>query len=212
MEFAPDATQSQAGPPNPSPVQPQMNLIPPEYQEPPPPTEDAEPMPEPMRRPRYTGGAPHHSVDRNPFSHPMTYSLAPRDDRRAASMPMGRGFDLSAGPVIRNGRLTDSVTHVMGSHGYGDYGQMVQEFVEQHKYYPDAAARNGEEGAATVQVTVDRDGNVKSLALVTPSGSHLLDAAWMSIFRDNKLPPMNDDMPGDTYTFRFTLDYVLIYR
>lgn len=211
MEFSPDATQAPPGPPNPAPVQPQMNLIPPEYlQPPPPPTENAEPMPAPMMRPRYSGtGPPRHN--NNPFSHPMTYSLAPRDEQRATTMPNGRGFDLSAGPVIRNGHITDSVTHVMGSHGFGDYGELIRDFVEEHKYYPAEAARNGEEGAATVKVTVDRDGNVKALTLVTPSGSRLLDAAWMSIFRDNKLPPFNDDMPGQSFTFEFTLNYYLIY-
>jgi len=237
IEFEPDASQTNGGPnpskstetpkgeqspqmrPTPSSPQqpasqPQMNLIPPEFTRPPPPqAEEAEPMPPPMARPRYSRSTQSHSADRNPFSHPMTFSYAPREERGAsAGLRSSRSLDLSAGPVIRGGRLTDAVAHVVGPGGTADYLALLSEFIETHKYYPEGAARNGEEGSATVRLTVLRDGTVKGLDLLSSSGSSLLDAAWMGVFRDNRLPAFTDDMPGSEQTFTLTLNYELIYR
>ena len=181
VEFSPDATQAPAGPPTPSTFQPQINLTPPEYQQAPPAeSEEAEPipLPRPMQRPRYSGG----STRSNPFAHPMIYSLAPRDQERAASAPNSRGLYLSAGPVIHDGHLTDSAGRAEGAHAFEDYMALVDDFVEAHKYYPDEAAREQEAGSATVAVTVLRDGTVKALTLTNPSGSRLLDDAWLSVF------------------------------
>jgi protein TonB len=236
IEFEPDTTQTPGGP-NPSkatetpkgektqpvapsqgqpppPSAPQMNLIPPEYtQPPPPPDEEAEPMPEPMRRPHYARTGPTRSNDHNPFSNPMNFSLAPRASQHASGgMPNARGLDLSAGPVVRGGRLMDSVAHVVGPGGTADYLALLSEFIETHKYYPEGAARNNEEGSATVRITIQRDGTVRALSLESSSGSSLLDSAWMAVFRDNRLPPFTDDMPGAQQTFTLTLNYQLIYR
>jgi protein TonB len=238
IEFEPDTTQTKGGP-NPSTAtetpkgddkaqmqpsqstqsqpdsQPQMNLIPPEYRQPPPPpqTEEAEPIPPPMERPRYSRNTERQRADRNPFSHPMNFSLAPREQHEAsAGLRSSRGLDLSAGPVIRGGRLTDSVAHVVGQGGAADYLALLSEFIETHKYYPEGAAQNGEEGSATVELTVRRDGTVRALSLASSSGSSLLDAAWMAVFRDNRLPAFTDDMPGAEETFKLTLNYELIYR
>jgi protein TonB len=191
-----------------------MNLIPPEYRQPPQPQdEQAEPLPPPMERPHYARNPQSHSTDRNPFSHPMTFSYAPREQREAsAGLRSSRSLDLSAGPVIRGGRLTDSVAHVVGQGGAADYLALLSEFIETHKYYPEGAAQNGEEGSATVRLTVMRDGTVKALNLTSSSGSSLLDAAWLAVFRDNRLPAFTDDMPGAEETFSLTLNYELIYH
>lgn len=238
IEFQPDTTQTKGGP-NPSNVtetpkgdtsavmhptpstpqasasQPQINLIPPEYrqQQVPPEAEEAEPLPPPMQRPRYSRSGPAHSNDRNPFAHPMNFSLAPREERQASGgLRNSRSLDLSAGPVVRGGRLMDSVAHVVGPGGTADYLALLSEFIETHKYYPEGASRNGEEGSATVRLTVRRDGSVQALSLESSSGSSLLDAAWMAVFRDNRLPAFTDDMPAAQQTFTLTLNYELIYR
>lgn len=237
IEFEPDKSQTNGGP-NPSTAtetpkgddsshmrptpqqapqdatQPQMNLTPPEFLQPPPPqTEEAEPLPPPMERPHYARSPQPRSNDRNPFSHPMTYSFAPRErEESSAGLRNSRSLDLSAGPVISGGRLRDSVAHVVGQGGEADYLALLSEFIETHKYYPEGAANNGEEGSATVRLTVRRDGTVEGLDLTSSSGSSLLDAAWMAVFRDNRLPAFTDDMPGARQTFSLTLNYQLIYR
>ena len=189
--------------------QPEVNLGAPEMAPTPPEEQPAEPLPIPRPARRY-GSALRPKADRNPFAHIVPFDLAPQQ-RRSLAAGNGRSLDLSAGPVIRNGSLQDSVEHVRGTHGMSDWGERLQEFVEEHKYYPREAADNGEQGSAVLRVTVSRDGTVKRLTLVSSSGSHLLDAAWMAVFRDNKLPPFNDDMAGNEVTFNYELDYHLIY-
>jgi protein TonB len=213
--FAVDFTDGAPAAPSPTPPSPQpmVNLGGPEAEAMPPPQEQpTEALPVPPRPRRY-GSALRPRPDRNPFAHVMPFDLSQQSSRSASSASsLGRGLDLSAGPVVRNGALQDSVMHVMGSHGVSDWGERLQEFVEAHKYYPQAAADNGEQGNAVLRVTVARDGTVKSLTLVSSSGSHLLDAAWMAVFRDNRLPAFNDDMAGKQITFNYELDYSLIYR
>ncbi len=177
----------------------------------PPPQPTPQPEPETVLPPLHYGAAlqPHNS---NPFAHIVPFSLSQSRPTSPTALPPGsRGLDLAAGPVVRDGRLMDSVQHVVGRHGYQDYDEEIRAFADAHKYYPREAAENGEQGAATLQITIARDGTVKHLVWVGHSGSALLDAAWYSVFADNKLPPMNDDMPGDEYTFTFTLDYYLMY-
>jgi|GEM_PF-2850174 protein TonB len=235
IEFEPSTTQTNGGPnpsvatetpngvkspqmqPTPPPAaasQPQVNLMPPEYTQPeqtqvqP----DTEALPPPMQRPRY-GTQLNPKADKNPFAHPMEFSLAPRQPRSlSAGLPGSRSLDLSAGPVVRGGRLTDAVAHVVGPGGAADYMELLSEFIETHKYYPPSALADNEEGTAAISITIERDGTVRSLRLVSSSGSRILDSAWMAIFRDNKLPAFTDDMPWPQQTFELSLDYQIIYH
>lgn len=236
VEFEPDKSQTPGGPnpskmrvtprgeenpdmhatPNTQPqpdMRPQINIIPPEYQQPPePPEAEAEPLPPPIPAPHFQRAEPTRRSRSNAFSHPMEFSYSPRNEQRqSAGLRNSRSLDLSAGPVIRGGHLLDSVAHVVGPGGRADYLALLSEFIEEHKYYPPEAARNGEDGSATVELTVRRDGSVKALKLVASSGSDLLDAAWLAVFRDNRLPPFTEDMPGAQETFELTLNYTLIY-
>ncbi len=200
-------TATSAAPPS----EPRVSLGGEDFPPPPQQTQSADAVPR-IERPHY-GSALRPKANSNPFAHVVPFDLSPTQPRSlSAGLPGSHSLDLAAGPVVRNGRLLDAVQHVRGSHGYDDYAEELREFVEAHKYYPREAAENGEQGDATVRVTVDRGGKVLSVSLVRGSGSQLLDAAWVAVFRDNTLPPLNDDIPGNTYTFTFTLDYYLIYQ
>jgi protein TonB len=60
-----------------------------------------------------------------------------------------------------------------------------------------------------VRFTVDRDGRVADVALVTSSGSRILDAAAQAMLRGASLPPFPGDMPQDhaivTVPIRYSL-------
>jgi protein TonB len=237
VEFEPDKNQTKGGP-NPSEQtetpqgaesahmrptpnaqaqpdnRPEINIVPPEYRQmPPPPDEvDAEPVPLPEPQRRIARAPSPRRAQSSPFSHPMEFSYAPRDVQGAsAGLRNSRSIDLSAGPVVRGGHLLDRVAHVVGQGGRADYLALLSEFIETHKYYPPEAARNGEDGSATVELTVRRDGKVEALNLVQSSGSEILDAAWMAVFRDNRLPPFPDELNKPRETFTLTLNYHLIY-
>lgn len=214
--ITPPTPEQQPQPPQPRP--PEVNLLPPEYQqapEPPPPErEQAEQVPQAERRPRTAQARPRPSRQRsNPFANPMQFSLAPQAHSGASGgMRNSRSLDLSAGPMIAGGRLQDAVPHVIGPGGTQDYMELLSEFVELHKYYPPSAATNGEQGTAVVRITVERDGTVRGMRLVSSSGSTMLDAAWEAVFRDNKLPPFPEDMNVPQQTFTLSLNYELLYH
>jgi protein TonB len=203
-----DAGQPEPTQPQPATSQPRLNLGGDDEQAPlpSPPSPDAQPMPPPL----HFGSALTPRSRGNPFAHIVPFDLSPTQQRRSLAAGT-RGLDLTAGPVVRNGRLTDSVTHVVGQHGVSDYMEALSAFVEAHKFYPKEALEAGQEGASSLLVTIARDGTVKRVRLVQHSGSAALDDGWMSIFQNNKLPPLNDDMPGEEVTIPVTMNYILIY-
>jgi protein TonB len=119
---------------------------------------------------------------------------------------------MQEGPVIAGGQLMDAVTHVViGPGGPEDYMAMLSEYIETHKYYPESAAANGEQGESVVRVTIERDGRVRDVSLVQSAYSPALDAAWESVFRGQKLPAFTDDMKEQELTLTLSLDYILTY-
>ena len=52
-----------------------------------------------------------------------------------------------------------------------------------HKYYPQAAEEQGQQGSVEIEFTVDRKGNVTGLHLLNGSGSPFLDQAWLGHVR-----------------------------
>jgi TonB family protein len=176
---------------------------------PPSPQSEAEPLPLPSFH--YGPRAPARVAPSNPFAHPMEFSYASRNEHRSsAGLGRSRGLDLSAGPIVQDGQLRDSVSHVASSGDLEDYMSLVDEFVDAHKYYPEEARERQEEGGSTVEVTVLRDGTVASVKLLDSSDSASLDEAWIAVFRGNHLPPLPDGFPP-RYVFRFRLNYHLIY-
>jgi protein TonB len=209
---APPTQQTPEPPPEASPA-PQVNLLPPEMRMMPPPmqqpgeTDEAPPPPErPAARART---APQVS----PFSHVHEYSFASRPD---SGGPQGlhnsRSMNLSLGMLVKGGMLRDAVPHVSSPGADGDYLSALSDYVETHKYYPQQAADNGEDGTSVIRATIVRDGTVKNVQLMESSGSRMLDVAWMSLFRSKHLPPFPDDMKENQRDFTLSMDYELISR
>ena len=149
----------------------------------------------------------------NPFAHPLNLSFS------SVSRPASRNglhgsksLDLSMGLLIEGGQLKDAVPHVSSPGADGDYLELLSEYVETHKFYPERAAANGEDGVAVIRATIARDGTVRDVHLVESSGSRDLDIAWISLFRDHRLAPFPDDMREQQRDFTLSMDYVLIYR
>ncbi len=61
-------------------------------------------------------------------------------------------------------------------------------WLQDHRTYPDEARRDGTEGRVIVRFTVDRSGMVTSVALVSSSGSTVLDEAAQALLRGAHLP------------------------
>jgi protein TonB len=77
------------------------------------------------------------------------------------------------------------------------------------KSYPEEARRRGEEGRVAVRFTVDRSGRVVDAAIVSASGSTLLDEATLTLLRQAVLPPFPVDMTQARITITTTMRYSL---
>jgi len=194
---------AQAPPPAaPPPVstEPEVNLGIPEF---------ASPMPEPIPAPpaqtaqrqptHYEHPAQHYTVMNNlSFGHP-----APPVPFQKRAM----NLDLSsADENVMNG---PEVT-VKGDAG-PDWDAELDKWVEDHKYYPDSAIEQGQQGNVRIQFTVDRAGNVTGLRMEDSSGSPFLDQAWLGLFQGAQLPPFPASAKDNTVTVDATMHFILLH-
>ncbi|MDE8347695.1 MAG: TonB family protein [Acidocella sp.] len=91
-----------------------------------------------------------------------------------------------------------------------DWMAALSKWVNEHKYYPQAAAEQGQQGNASVEFTVDRAGNVTGVHLTASAGSPFLDQAWVQLFADNQLPAFPPGTKSDHVTVDATMHYMLI--
>ena len=173
---------------------------------------EARPAPMPTRPARRIArAAPRQEAPGSSLSSPMDLSFA------AAPPPPGRsgrrhqrGIDMAMAPRMTGGNLQEAIAHLVAPGATADWKAELDEWVEEHKYYPAIAAENGEEGASTLRVTISPDGTVQDVHLIDSAGSRWLDSAWQSVFRGQKLPPLPEDMGGKDFTFEFTMNFILI--
>ncbi len=153
---------------------------------------------------------PHTST--SPFSAPMDLSFASPDASRPARARRGSSssVDLSLGPMVRNGTLRIPYASA-GIRGVSpDYDAELQDWIQRHLYYPEDAARRGEDGTSSVHVVLDRSGQVRSVELTTSAGSDSLDDATSGMFRGATLPPVPPDMTGSHFDIDLTVHYILL--
>jgi protein TonB len=91
-----------------------------------------------------------------------------------------------------------------------DWNAELSKWVNEHKYYPQAAEEQGQQGSVEIEFTVDRKGNVTGLHLLNGSGSAFLDQAWLGMFAQNRLPPFPPGTKSDHITVDATMHYELI--
>ena len=120
--------------------------------------------------------------------------------------------ELQDGPMARNGELRVPYA-TAGIHGVSpDYDAELQDWIQRHLYYPEDAARRGQDGTASVHVVLDRSGQVRSVELTTSAGADSLDDATSGMFRDATLPPVPPDMAGNHFDIDLTVHYILLRR
>ncbi|BAK84512.1 energy transducer TonB [Komagataeibacter medellinensis] len=152
-----------------------------------------------------------------PLQHPHNWALSssplPRRNQHGRAGGTGGPIDLSLGPVVQNGKINAPYSTNTQIRGVSDdYGSELDRWIRSHMYYPEEAARAGEEGPSSVHVELDRDGHVTKVRLTGQSGSYYLDAATVGMFRNAQLPPVPPDMQGDTFPIDLTINYILIRR
>ena len=76
-----------------------------------------------------------------------------------------------------------------------------------HSFYPKGASETNEGGAVRVRMAIAADGQVTSIEVVQGSGSSVLDAAALAVFRGARLPPFPPGTPPQPADVMVTLHY-----
>jgi len=82
-------------------------------------------------------------------------------------------------------------------------------WLETHKTYPEQARRRGEQGRGSVRFTVDRSGQVLDVAIVSSTGSSILDDAIERMLRGAHVPPFPANMDETQVTVTVQIRYAL---
>jgi len=89
-----------------------------------------------------------------------------------------------------------------------DYRSTLLRLIERNKYYPLRARRRGMEGKAMVGFSVQRNGEIRNIALSRSSRKPLLDqAALQTIKRMGKAPPLPNGMKRSSWRFVVPISY-----
>ncbi len=144
----------------------------------------------------------------NPFAHVVPFDLANNQHHSHMAGRPGSMMDLSAAPTQQVGRLTDSISHPSGTQVSGDYDAKLVAWVESHREDIQALLKGANLGSATLSLQIARDGHVAQMHLISSTGSILLNAAWVTFYRDFTPPPLGADVAGKTYPVNYTLEYV----
>lgn len=167
---------------------------------PPPPLPATPPRPRPV--PRATPGT---------LSNPMDLSFGPAAPRPAARGSVAsRAIDLSPPPERQGPARSDPYAAIRAASASADWNRGLLQFWLRHRYYPQKAAQEGEQGTVTIQLTVNRSGKVEDVEVVSRSGSQWLDMAAVGTFRGAQLPPFTNEMRQDRLTFPIPITYYLI--
>lgn len=124
---------------------------------------------------------------------PVT-ALAPAPGAIASTSTEAQPVALKAGKAENTDRyLTSLLQHLM-----------------QFQEYPRRARRLGWEGVPVVSFRFDRQGQLLSAELTTPSAHRTLDDAAMAMLKDSTpLPPVPGSMEGNTFSFQLPVRFRL---
>jgi protein TonB len=86
----------------------------------------------------------------------------------------------------------------------------LEQWVNDHKYYPEMAGELNQQGTVVVRFSVNRTGHISKLEMVSPTGYALLDQAWLGLFRDADLPPFPHDATSDTARVTASMHFEII--
>ncbi len=200
-------------PPKPAPAetpQVRLSLAPPEFAPPLVQTPAPQPArpPTPRRRPAFP----------LPINTSLGAGAAPSPSRQAQrgtgaiDLALGRATRDSVGapPRDTNAESGDIVVH--GAQVGKDWEELLHEWWLQHGFYPEEAARRGEDGRVSIHVRVDRYGHVQLVELENSSGSQWLDLGAQATFRDATLPPFPPSTPEPVADLDITIRYILVPR
>ena len=171
---------------------------------PPPPLPPVRPQQQ-QAQPRPTSGG---------FPPPIDLNYGPASARAPAPRVAGssRAIDLSLGAPKPGPNKSEAFFDIRAANIGADWAQGLAAYWRRHRYYPQQAAENNEDGTVQIEIVVNRQGRVTSVAIQRRSGSTWLDMAALGTWRNAQLAPLPYENTDPTITIPLTINYVLIRR
>ena len=113
----------------------------------------------------------------------------PAAQRRSATEATGTAPAPSVGMPAATEAQAGGSRMSAASSGAAWMGRLKQ-WWDQHSFYPKEASQTNEGGNVRVRIGISPDGQVMSISVVQGSGSSVLDAAALAVFRNARLPPL----------------------
>ena len=85
----------------------------------------------------------------------------------------------------------------------------LKQWWDQRSFYPKEASQTDQDGTVRLRILIAADGQVTSVDVVQGSGSSVLDAAALAVFRNAHLPPFPPGTPAQPADVVVTLHYHL---
>ncbi len=193
----PDSTPA---PPSPQALVPELPPL-----VPPPPLLPAPPPPRPRQQAqqRLAPGA---------FPPPIDLNFGPAASRAPAPRVAGssRAIDFSLGAPKPGPNKSEAFFDIRAANIGADWAQGLAAYWRRHRYYPQQAAQNGEDGTVQIEIVVNRLGRVESVEIQRRSGSPWLDMAAVGTWRNAQLAPLPAENTDRTITIPLTINYLLI--
>lgn len=179
----------------------------PNFEQPAPPP----PLPPPVvPRPRPAPPAPRQAL--GTLGAPMDLNFGQASSRAPA--PRGsagsRAIDFSLGTPKAGPNRSEAFFDARAANVGADWAQGLADYWRRHRFYPQQAAENGEDGTVQVTLVVNRLGRVQSVEVKSRSGSPWLDMAAVSVWRNAQLAPLPAENPNPTITIPLTINYILL--
>ncbi len=199
----PPAVRLEEPGPTPAPLSPQALAPDLPALVPPPPLPPAPPRPRQQALQRPLPGA---------FPPPIDLNFGPAASRAPAPRVAGssRAIDLSLGAPKPGPNKSEAFFDIRAANIGSDWAQGLAAYWRRHRYYPQQAAQNGEDGTVEIQIVVNRQGRVESVEIQRRSGSPWLDMAAVGTWRNAQLAPLPAENTDRTITIPLTINYVLI--
>ncbi len=146
------------------------------------------------------------------FAAPMDLNFG----RAAARAPSPRGagssraIDFSLGAPKPGPNKSEAFFDIRAKNIGADWAQGLAVYWRRHRYYPQQAAQNGEDGTVEIEIVVNRLGRVEAVEILRRSGSPWLDMAAVGTWRNAQLAPLPAENTDPTITIPLTINYLLI--
>jgi periplasmic protein TonB len=130
--------------------------------------------------------------------------VSPRTPRSSGAI------DMSFRPKMGGGDFTQIHPRGKGDEVGPDWYNLVAAWWARHRFYPNEAARLGQEGDVTVRLVVAHNGHVEQVDVRERSGSPWLDLGALAVFRGASLPALPQDVRDSDITVDFTIHYIIV--